>query len=152
MIEGTKGFWEAVVRSPKEARQKLPGHSACLLILIWSSSLTCCPAHPREEAYLTLRYTMVVRTPAAVLPKNLPSFLYASKRCSSKSDHQLCLLTLERHCSASLESPLSPLNSGSPSLESSSSSLLDGSTFSDAGAPTPMKQLAPHLVQERSAF
>ena len=31
-------------------------------------------------------------------------FLYASKRCSSSFDHGLCLLVLERPCSASLES------------------------------------------------
>ncbi len=36
-------------------------------------------------------------------------------------------------------------------LESSSSPLLDGSTFSDTGASTSMKQSAPPPVQERSA-
>jgi hypothetical protein len=69
----------------------------------------------------------------------------------SRSDHRLCLPVLERTCSALLESPLSLLKYGSPSLESSSSSLLDGLTVSDAGAPTSTKQLAPPLVQERPA-
>ena len=98
-----------------------------------------------------------MRTAGQVLPgslpkihsQDLPSFLYASKRCSSKSDHRLCLLVLERPCSASLESPLSLLKSGSPSLESSSSSPLDGSTSACTEAPMPTKQLAPSLVQER---
>jgi hypothetical protein len=69
---------------------------------------------------------------------DLPS-LYASKSCSSRSDHRLCLLVLKRPCSASLEHPSSSLlDWGSSSLESSSP-LLDGST-SDTGAPTSMKQ------------
>ena len=101
-----------------------------------------------------------VRTAGRVLPGNLPkiqsqdlpSFLYASKRCSSKPDHRLCLLVLERPWSASLEHPSSSLlGSGSLLLESLSSSLLDGSIFSDAGAPTSIKQVAPPSVQERPA-
>jgi hypothetical protein len=51
------------------------------------------------------------------------ALLYATKCCSSRSDHQLCLLML----------------------------LLDGSSFSDTGASTSMKQLAPPPVQERPA-
>jgi hypothetical protein len=58
-----------------------------------------------------------VRTAAEVLPRNflkihsqhLPSFLYTSKRCSSRSDHRLCLLVLKRPCSPSLEHPSSSL-------------------------------------------
>jgi len=83
-----------------------------------------------------------VRIAALVLPGNLPkihsqdlpSFLYASKRCSSRSDRRLRLFVLERPCSASLESPLSLLKSGSLLHESSLSLLLDGSTFSDTRA------------------
>jgi hypothetical protein len=88
---------------------------------------------------------------AGVQLQGLPSFLYATKRCSSWCDHRLCLLVLERPCSASLESPLSLLKSGSPSLESLLSSLLDGSIVSVAGAPMSTKQLAPPPVQERSS-
>jgi len=55
-----------------------------------------------------------VRTAAGVLPGNLPkiqsqdlsAFLYASKRCSSMSDHQLCLLVLEHPSSSLLDSEL----------------------------------------------
>jgi hypothetical protein len=64
--------------------------------------------------------------------------MYASKRCSSKSDHLLCL-----PYSASLGSRLSLLKTGSPSLLSSSVSPLDGSTFSDARAPTSIRHLDP---------
>jgi hypothetical protein len=65
------------------------------------------------------------------LPKihsqNLPSFLYASKRCSSRSDHRLCLLVLECSCLSLLEHlPSSLLRSGWLSLKPPSSSLLDG--------------------------
>jgi hypothetical protein len=82
------------------------------------------------------------------LPR-LALFFYASKRCSSRSDHllartQTALLGLAR-------SPLSLLKSGSPSLESSPSPLLEGSTFSDIRAPRPMKQSAAPPVQERPA-
>jgi len=80
-----------------------------------------------------------------------PSFLYASKRCSSRADHRFCLFVLERPCSASQESLLSLLKSGSPSLKSSLSPLLDGSTFSDTEAPTSIKQSASSPVQERPA-
>jgi hypothetical protein len=58
---------------------------------------------------------------------------------------------LERPCSASLESLLSLLKSGFPSLESSSSPLLEGSTFSDTGAPTSMKQYCLLQFQKRLA-
>lgn len=78
------------------------------------------------------------------------SFLYASKRCSSRSGHRLCLFVLEWPCSSLQESPLSLLKAGSPSLESSSSPLLDGSTFSNTEAPTPMKQApAPGRLGQR---
>ena len=51
-------------------------------------------------------------------PQDLPSFLYASKHCSSRSDHQLCFLVLEGPCSALLESLLSLLKSRSLLLKS----------------------------------
>jgi hypothetical protein len=100
----------------------------------------------REEAYSSLGRIMFqrVRVRTAVLPGNLPkihtqdlpSFLDASKRCSSKSGHRLCLLVLEQFCSASLEHPSSSLlTSGSLSLKSFSSlSLLAGSLPCDARA------------------
>jgi len=95
------------------------------------------PVSLREEAYLPLGRTMFqrIRIAGRVLPGNLrkihsqdlPSFLYATKRCSSRSDHRLCLHVLERLCSSSLEHPSSPLlRSGSLSLKSLSSLLLDG--------------------------
>jgi hypothetical protein len=77
-----------------------------------------------------------VRIAGRVLPGNLPkihsqdlpSFLYASKRCSSRSDHRLCLLVLERPCS--VKHPSSSLrDSGSLSLNPPSSSLLDAPSF-----------------------
>jgi hypothetical protein len=72
--------------------------------------------------------------------QDLPSSLYTSKLCSSRSNRRLCLFVFKRPCSSLQESLLSLLKVGSPSLESSSSPLLDGSTFSNAGALTPMKQ------------
>jgi hypothetical protein len=77
-----------------------------------------------------------VRIAGRVLPGNLrnihsqdlSSFLYASKRCSSRSDHRLCLLVLERPCSPSLEHSLSSL------LDSES--LIDGLLLRNARAPT----------------
>jgi len=54
------------------------------------------------------------------LPKihsqDLPSFLYTSKRCSSRSDHRLCLVVLEHFCSSSLKQPSSLLKPLSSSL------------------------------------
>jgi hypothetical protein len=85
-----------------------------------------------------------VRTAGRVLPGNLrkihsqdlPSFLYASKRCSSRYGHRLCLLVLERPCSPSLEHPSSSLlDSESLSLKPLSSSLLECSLLRDARAP-----------------
>jgi hypothetical protein len=83
-----------------------------------------------------------------VLPGNLPKihfpvFLYTSKRYSSRSNYRLCLFVYERSCSALLESPLSLLKSGSLVLESSLSPLLDGSTFSDIGAPNVNEAIGP---------
>jgi hypothetical protein len=84
-----------------------------------------------------------VRIAGPVLPENLPkiqsqdlpSFLYAIKRCSSRSDHRLCLLVLECPCSTSLKHPSSSLlDSGSLSLKPPSSSLLGGSLLHDARA------------------
>jgi hypothetical protein len=54
-----------------------------------------------------------VRMAGRVLPGNLrkiqfqglPS-LYSSKRCSSRSDHRLCLLVIERPGSSSLQTPI----------------------------------------------
>jgi hypothetical protein len=70
-------------------------------------------------------------------PQDLPSFLDASKRCSSKSGHRLCLLVLEQSCSASLEHPSSSLlTSGSLSLKPFSTlSPLAGSLPCDAALP-----------------
>jgi hypothetical protein len=85
-----------------------------------------------------------VRIAGRVLPGNLPkihsqdlpSFLYASKRCSSRSDHRLCLLVLERPFSSSLENPSSSLlRSGSLSVRPPSSSMLDGSLPRRATVP-----------------
>jgi hypothetical protein len=95
------------------------------------------PVHLWEETHSPLGRIMFqrVRTAGRVLPGNLPkihsqglpSFLYASKRCSSRSDHRLCLLVLECPCSSSLGHPSSSLlGSGSLSLKPPSSSLLDG--------------------------
>ena len=101
-----------------------------------AGSLSCFPVHLLEEAYSPLGRTMFerVRTAGRVLPGNLPKIhfqdlpsLYASKRCSSRSDHRLCLLVRERPCSSSLRHPSSPLlGSESLSLKPPSSSLLDG--------------------------
>ena len=104
------------------------------------------PVHLWEEAYLTLCCTMVqrVRTAAGVLPGNflkvqsqdLSSFLYASKRYSSRSDHRLYLLVLERPYSPSLEhSLLSLLDSESLSLKPPSSSLIDGLLLRNTRVP-----------------
>src|ERR1700743_1739113 len=82
------------------------------------------PVHLQEESYSPRGRTIFqrVRIAGRVLPGNLskihsqdlPSFLYASKRCSSRSDHRLCLLVLECPCSASLKHPSSSLlDSGS---------------------------------------
>lgn len=61
--------------------------------------------------------------------QDFSSFLYDSKRCSPKSSHRLCLLVLEYQSTSLLES-------GSRSLNSPSSSLLDGLLiFRDARAP-----------------
>lgn len=100
----------------------------------------------RQEVYSTLGRIMFqrVRTAGRVLPGNLPkihsqdlpSFLYASKRCSSRSDHRLCLLVVERPCSASLKHPSSSLlDSGSLSLKPPSSLLFENSLLRDARAP-----------------
>jgi hypothetical protein len=77
--------------------------------------------HQREEAYLTLRRTMVqrVHTAAGVLLGNLPKI--QSQDLPSCMPGRLCLLILERPCSVSL---------GPPSLESSSSPLLVASSRS----------------------
>jgi hypothetical protein len=94
------------------------------------------PVHLRGEAYSPLGRSIFqrVRIAGRVLPGNLPkihsqdlsSFLYASKRCSSRSDHRLCLLMRERPGSSSLEYPSSSLlRSRSLSLNPPSSSRLD---------------------------
>lgn len=104
------------------------------------------PSTCRQEVYLTLGCIMFqcVCTAGRVLPGNLPkihsqdlpSFLYASKHCSSRSDHRLCLLVVQRICSASLKhSSLSLLDSGSLSLKPSLSSLFENSLLRDARAP-----------------
>jgi hypothetical protein len=57
--------------------------------------------------------------------QDLPSFMYASKRCSSMSSHEIFFLVLERFCSSSLEQPSSSLlRSGSLWLKPPLSSLL----------------------------
>jgi hypothetical protein len=69
-------------------------------------------------------------------PQDLSSFLYASKRCSSRFDHRLCLLVLEQPCSPSLEhSSSSLLDPESLSLKLPSSLLIDGLLLRDARAP-----------------
>jgi hypothetical protein len=96
------------------------------------------PVHLREEVYSPLGRIIFQRIHIAgrVLPGNLrkihsqdlSSFLYASKRCSSRSDHRLYLLVLERPCSPSLEHSSSLLlDSESLLLNPPSSLLLDGS-------------------------
>ena len=72
-----------------------------------------------EEAYSPLGRTVFqrVRVAGRYLPaglrkiqlQGLLSFLYASKRCSSRPDHRLCLLVRERPCSSSFEHPSSSL-------------------------------------------
>jgi hypothetical protein len=84
-----------------------------------------------------------VRIAGRVLPGNLPkiqsqdlpSFLYASKRCSSKSDHGIFILVLERLCfSASLDHPSSSLlDSKSLSLRPPSSLLIDSFAIQEPG-------------------
>ena len=96
--------------------------ASVLLITSWRRSVSF-SARKRVGLLAVVRgWTMFLpRTycgpsPAGELAKDpLPVFLYASKRCSSRSDHRLCLLVLKRPWSASLESPLSLLKSGSPS-------------------------------------
>lgn len=73
--------------------------------------MSCSLIHLLNEPYLALRHVVVkrVRIAGQVLPENflkftlprLALFLISSKRCSSRSDHQLCLLVLEH--------PLPPL-------------------------------------------
>jgi hypothetical protein len=72
--------------------------------------------HLQRKGCSTLGQTMFqrVRIAGQVLPgylpkipsQDLPSFLYANKCCSSRSNHRLCLLVRERPCSSSLK-PLS---------------------------------------------
>ena len=85
------------------------------------------------------RVQIVGRVLPGNLPKiqsqDLPSFLYASKCCSSRSDHQLCLLVLECPYLALFKHPsLSLLDSGLLLLKPPSSSLLDSSLLHDARA------------------
>jgi hypothetical protein len=69
-------------------------------------------------------------------PQDLSSFLYASKRYSSRSDHRLYLLVLERPCSPSLEhSSSSLLDSESLLLKPPSLLLINGLFLCDARAP-----------------
>jgi hypothetical protein len=100
------------------------------------------PVHTREEAYSTLGRIMFqrVRIACSVRSGNfrkihfqgLPSFLYVSKRCSSRPSHLMFFLMLG---SSSLEHLLSSLiGSGSLLLKPPSSSLLDGSLTRDTGA------------------
>jgi len=107
--------------------------------------LSCFLSPCRQEVYSTLGCIMFqcVRTVGQVLPgdlpeihsQDLPSLLYASKHCSSRSDHRLCLLVIERPCSASLKHPSSSLlDSGSPSLKPPSSSLFQNPLLCDARA------------------
>ena len=100
----------------------------------WSNCFqsTCC-----QEVYATLGCIMLhrVSTAAGVLVENLrkidlqdlPSFLYASKRCLSISFHGIFFLVLERFCSSSLELSSSLLGSGLLSLNPPSSLLVDSS-------------------------
>jgi hypothetical protein len=85
-----------------------------------------------------------IRIAGRVLPGNLwkihsqdlPSFLYTSKRCSSRSNYRLCLLVLERPYSPLLEHPLtSLLDSESLLLKLLSLLLLDCLLLCDARAP-----------------
>jgi hypothetical protein len=90
---------------------------------------TCC-----HKVYASLGRIMFqrVRMAGRVLPGNflkihsqdLFSFLYASKRCSSRSDHRLCLLVLEWLCSSSLEQLSSSLLGSGLSLSLKLLSLL----------------------------
>jgi hypothetical protein len=115
------------------------------------------PIYLCEKAYSPLACTMFkrVRTAGWLLLgncrkihfHNLPSFLYASKRCSSTGSHGIFILMLEpcffllEHTSSSL------LRSGSLSLKPLSSSLLDGSLSSDSRAPAPTALLCWSVVE-----
>ncbi|KAL5347667.1 hypothetical protein ACLOAV_007076 [Pseudogymnoascus australis] len=89
-----------------------------------------------DDTYFTFGCIVLqrVRTAPAVLPGNLlkihsqdlPSFLYANKRCLSSGDHSLYFLLFERPTLSSLEylSPSLPLLR-SPSPKPSTSDLLD---------------------------
>lgn len=101
-----------------------------------------------------------VRTAGRALPGNLPnmhfqgcpSFLYARRRCPSRSDHRLYLPVCERLCLSSLEYPSSPLlGSGSLSHKPPSSSLLDGLLPCDARALASTSTALPCWGQIRVA-
>jgi hypothetical protein len=66
--------------------------------------------------------------------QDLPSFLHASKRCSSIGSHGIFTPVLKPCFSSLKHRSSSPLGSGSLSLKSPSSSLLDGSLPCDARA------------------
>jgi hypothetical protein len=126
----------------------MQGHSPSTdySIRIPAPELELLPFHLWEEAYPPLRCTIVqrVRTVGGVRPGNflkihshdLPSFLYASKRCSSRGSHGTFILVPDRPSLSSLEHPSPSLpRSESLSLNPlSSSSLLDGSLLRDSRA------------------
>jgi hypothetical protein len=100
-----------------------------------SYRLSACWRKPTQLWAVSCSSVYVLRAESClgICGRSTPSFLYASKRCSSRSDHRFCLFVLERPCSALQESPLLLLKSG------------------DKAAPTPIKQSAAPPVQEQSA-
>ena len=117
-----------------------------------------CSSRQREEAYLTLRCTMVqrVRTAAGVLAGNFLKIHFCPLSCMPasalvQSDHRLCLLVLRTALLGLARTSVIVAARLGIALESSSSPLLDGSPFSDTAAPTPMKQSAAPPVQEQPA-
>jgi hypothetical protein len=82
------------------------GQQTVLLLCQFLARLPSGPDHVPTRTYCG-------PSPARNLPKihsqDLPSFLSASKRCSSRSDHRPCLLVPERSYSSSLEHPSSSL-------------------------------------------
>jgi len=115
----TEGQGPLQILDPAEAKEQARTQClSCRLSTCWSL-LASRPDHVPAHQVLP-----------GNLPKihsqDLPSFLYASKRYSSRPNHRPCLLVLERPCSASLEHLSSSLlDSESLSLKLSLSLLLN---------------------------
>jgi len=114
------------------------------------------------EAYSPLGRTMFqhIYIAGRVLPGNLwkiqsqglPSFLYASKHCLSRSNHGIFFLVLESFCSSSLEQPSSSLLGLEPlSLKPLSSSLLAGSLPRCVTVPVLMALPCWSMVEDGSS-